>query len=151
MQMSQTVDAIRSDVAAVGELGDETVAEVAERIGAVLARSLPGRLLDLLSEVAADVTAELPEGRVEVRVTGDVVDLVHVADDDRAGSAEAEGDLSARITLRLSEGLKSRVEDDAARQGLSVNAAIVRALERSTSQRPRPSRGGTRIRGYGST
>jgi predicted HicB family RNase H-like nuclease len=150
MQMSQTVDAIRSDVAAVGELGDDAVAELAERIGAALARSLPGRLLDLLSEVAADVAAELPEGRLEVRVTGDDVDLVYVPDD-RAGPAEADGDLSARITLRLGESLKSRVEDGAAREGLSVNAYIVRALERSTSQRPRQSRGGTRIRGYGST
>ncbi len=150
MQMSQVVDAIRTDVAAVGELGDEAVAELAERIGAVLGRSLPGRLLDLLSEVAADVSAELPEGRLEVRVTGDDVDLVYVPED-HAGPAEAEGDLSARITLRLGEGLKSRVEEDAARQGLSVNACIVRALERSTSQRPRQSRGGTRIRGYGST
>jgi hypothetical protein len=150
MQMSLTVDAIRADVAAVGELGNDAVAELAERIGAALGRSLPGRLLDLLSEVAADVTAELPEGRLEVRVTGDVVDLVYVPDD-HASPAEAEGDLSARITLRLGENLKSRVEADAARQGLSVNAAIVRALERSTSQRPRQSRGGTRIRGYGST
>jgi hypothetical protein len=150
MQMSLTVDAIRSDVAAVGELGDDAVAELAERIGAVLGRALPGRLLDLLSEVAADVTAELPEGRLEVRVTGDVADLVYVPDDP-VGQAESEGDLSARITLRLGESLKSRVEDDAARQGLSVNASIVRALERSTSQRPRQSRGGTRIRGYGST
>jgi hypothetical protein len=150
MQMSLTVDAIRTDVAAVGELGDDAVAELAERIGAVLARSLPGRLLDLLSEVAADVTGELPEGRLEVRVSGDDVDLVYVADD-QADPAEADGDLSARITLRLGESLKSRVEDDAVRQGLSVNTYIVRALERSTAQRPRKSRGGTRIRGYGST
>ena len=137
MQMSLTIDAIRADVAAVGELGDDTVAELAERIGAVLAARSPGRLLDLLSEVAADVTAELPEGRLEVRVTGDDVDLVYVPDD-HASPTEAEGDLSARITLRLGEGLKSRVEDGAARQGLSVNAYIVRALERSTSQRPPP-------------
>jgi hypothetical protein len=151
MQMSMTVDAIRADLTAVGELGDETVAEVAERIGAVLARSLPSRLLGLVSEVAADVTAELPEGRLEVRVSGDEVDLVYVSDE-HGGPTEAESDdLSARITLRLGEGLKSRVEDGASRQGLSVNAYIVRALERSTSQRPRGSRGGTRVRGYGST
>jgi HicB family len=150
MQMSLTVDAIRADVAAVGELGDDTVAEVADRIGAVLARSLPGRLLDLLSAVAADVTAELPEGRLEVRVSGDDIDLIY-APDEQASPPEAEGDLSARITLRLGEGLKSRVEDGASQQGLSVNAYIVRALERSTAQRARSSRGGTRIRGYGST
>jgi hypothetical protein len=152
MQMSLTVDAIRTDIAAVGELGDDAVAELAERMAVVLGRSLPGRLLDLLSEAAAEVTGELPEGRLEVRVSGDDVDLVYVTDE-HAGPAEADGDLSARITLRLGESLKSRVEDDAARQALSVNAYIVRALERSTSQRPSPSRGrgGTRIRGYGST
>jgi hypothetical protein len=150
MQMSLTVDAIRADVAAVGELGDDTVAAVAERIGAVLARSLPGRLLDLLSGVAADVSTELPEGRLEVRVRGDDVDLVYVADE-HGGATEAEGDLSARITLRLAEGLKTRVEDGASRESLSVNSYIVRALERSTSQRPRGGRGGTHVRGYGST
>ena len=100
--------------------------------------------------MAADVTAELPEGRLEVRVSGDDVDLVYVPDE-HGSPTEAEGDLSARITLRLGEGLKSRVEDGASRQGLSVNAYIVRALERGTSQRPQGSRGGTRIRGYGST
>src|SRR5580698_6890539 len=103
MQMSLTVDAIRADVAAVAELGDETVAVVAERIGAVLARSLPSRLLDLLSGVAADASAELPEGRLEVRVMGDGVDMVYVPDE-AGSSTEAEGDLSARITLRLGEG-----------------------------------------------
>jgi hypothetical protein len=148
--MSQVVDGLRADVSAVGELGDDTVAEVAERIAGVLTRSVPGWVLDLLSEAAAELSSELPEGRVEIRVSGDDVDLVYVPDQE-ASPGGAEGDLSARITLRLSEGLKSRVEDGAARQGLSVNAAIIRALERSTSQRPPPSRGGTRIRGYGST
>ena len=82
MQMSLTIDAIGADLAAVGELGDDNVAEVAERIGAVLSRSLPGRLLDLISEVAVDVTAALPEGRLEVRVSGDDVDLVYVPDEE---------------------------------------------------------------------
>src|ERR1700735_5107716 len=102
MQMSLAVDAIRADVAAVGELGDETVAAVAERIGALLARSLPGRLLDLLSGVAAGVSGELPEGRLEVRVMGDDVDLVYLPDE-AGSSTETEADLSARITLRLGE------------------------------------------------
>jgi predicted HicB family RNase H-like nuclease len=92
----------------------------------------------------------LPEGHVEVRLTGDDVDLVYCSEE-AAPAVEADGELSARISLRLSEGLKSRVDDDAARQGLSVNAYIVRALERGTTARPRKSLGGTRIRGYGST
>ena len=74
MKMSLVVDGLRSDVISVGELGDDTVAEVAERIADVLGRSMPARILDLLSDVAAELSAELPEGRVEIRVAGDDVD-----------------------------------------------------------------------------
>jgi hypothetical protein len=164
MKMSLVVDGLRSDVLSVGELGDDTVAEVAERIADLLGRSLPARVLELLSEVAAELSDELPEGRIEIRVVGDQVDLVFVegerARGDRFGPAGGEGtgesanaDLSARITLRLSEGLKGRVEESAARQGLSVNTYIVRMLERGSSgDRGRgPAAMGNRLRGYGST
>ena len=151
MKMSLVVDGLRSDVVAVGELGDDAVAEAAERIAAVLDRSAPSRILDLLSDAAAELSAELPEGRVEIRVAGDDVDLAYV-EDERVPDGEADGDLSARITLRLSEGLKARVEEGAANEGVSVNAFIVRTLERGTSaQRSRSRRGGNRLRGYGTT
>src|SRR5271154_644979 len=108
MKMSLVVDGLRSDVVAVGELGDDTVAEVAERIADVLVRSVPGRVLDLLSDAAAELTASLPEGRVDIRVAGDDVDMTYVEDEPVAAG---EGDdLSARVTLRLGERLKSRVE-----------------------------------------
>ena len=153
MKMSLVVDGLRADVAAVGELGDDTVAEVAERIAGVLTRSVPAWVLDLLSEAAAELSSELPEGRVEIRVTGDDVDLAFVADEPTPGS-EDDGELSARITLRLTEGLKSRVEQGAAEEGVSANTFIVRTLERGAAQRARnvgASRGGTRLRGYGVT
>src|SRR5580704_2842612 len=121
MRMSQVVDGLRSDVVAVGELGDDTVAEVAERIGDLLGRSVPGRVLDLLSDAAAELTATLPDGRVDIRVAGDDVDMTYVEDDLRSATAAGEGDeLSARITLRLGEGLKSRLEESAAAEGVSV-------------------------------
>ena len=163
MRMSVVVDGLRSDVLTVGELGDDTVAEVAERIADLLSRSLPARVFELLSDVAAELSAELPEGRVEIRVIGDEVELAYVEDEhapadhgEAVGGASATGDageLSARISLRLSEGLKSRVEESAARQGLSVNTYIVRTLERgSFGDRGRgPAGVGNRLRGYGST
>src|ERR1700735_190746 len=123
MKMSQVVDGLRSDVVAVGELGDDTVAEVAERIADVLGRSVPGRVLNLLSDAAAELSATLPDGRVDIRVAGDDVDLTVV--EDEGGPAPAptsDGDeQSARITLRLGEGLKSRLEAGAAAEGVSVN------------------------------
>jgi hypothetical protein len=161
MKMSVVVDGLRSDVISVGELGDDTVAEVADRIAEVLGRSIPSRILDLLSEVAAELSAELPDGRVEIRVAGDDVDLAYV-EDAAAGTAgsdvEGDGDrdrdrdMSARITLRLSESLKTRVEEGAARQGISVNAFIVRTLEHGASgEHKRKNYAGNRLRGYGTT
>jgi hypothetical protein len=115
-----------------------------------------------LSEVAAELSAELPDGRVEIRVAGDDVDLAYV-EDAAAGTADADGegdggdwdrdrDMSARITLRLSESLKTRVEEGAARQGISVNAFIVRTLEQGASgEHKRKTYAGNRLRGYGTT
>jgi len=152
MKMSLVVEGLRSDAISVGDLGDDTVAEVAERIATLLGRSAPARILDLLSDAAAELSAELPEGRVEIRIAGDDVDLAYVEDEPVPCDGGVEGDLPARITLRLGEGLKARVEEGASREGVSVNAFIVRTLERGTSaQRSRGSRGGTRLRGYGTT
>jgi hypothetical protein len=153
MKMSLVVDGLRSDVVAVGELGDDTVAEVAERIADVIGRSVPGRVLDLLSDAAAELTATLPDGRVDIRVAGDDVDLAYVEDDLGPVPAAGDGDdQSARITLRLGEGLKARLERGAAAEGMSVNSYILRTLERdASSNRSRSGRAGNRLRGYGTT
>ena len=159
MKMSLVVDGLRADVISVGELGDDAVAEVADRIADLLGRSVPSRVLDLLSEVAAEVSAELPDGRVEIRVAGDDIALAYVEDagagsagSDVEGAGDRDRDMSARITLRLSESLKARVEEGAAREGISVNAFIVRTLEHGASgEHKRKSYGGNRLRGYGTT
>jgi predicted HicB family RNase H-like nuclease len=150
MKMSLVVEGFRADALAVGELGDEVVSEVADRIGAVLARSAPSRVLDLLSDVAAELSAELPEGRVEIHLAGDDVELAYV--DERPATPEADAELSARISLRLSEQLKSRVEESATREGISVNGWILRTLERGTStSKVHHGRPGSRLRGYGTS
>jgi hypothetical protein len=150
MKMSSVVDGLLSDVAAVGELGDAQVADAAERIAAVLARSLPSRILELLSEAAGELARELPQGHVDIHVGGDDVELVYVDDD--PATPESDAELNARITLRLSDHLKARVEESASRQGLSVNGWVLRTLERgasvSTHSHGRP---GSRLRGYGNS
>jgi HicB family len=119
----------------------------------VLSRAVPGRVLDLLSDAAAELTASLPDGRIDIRVAGDDVEMTYVEDDPGQRPAAASGDdLSARITLRVSEGLKSRVEQGAAADGVSVNTFILRTLEHgTTSNRSRSGRAGNRLRGYGTT
>jgi hypothetical protein len=150
MKMSWAVEGLRSDVVAVGELGDEAVAEAAERIAAVLTRSASSRILELLSEVAAELSAELPEGRVEIRLVGDDVEFAYV--NEHPAPPEDEGDPSSRITLRLSEHLKVKVEASASSEGLSVNGWILRVLERATSSsKNRSGRPGSRLHGYGTS
>ena len=68
------------------------------------------------------------------------------------GEAEAEPEpasddgLTSRITLRLPEGLKASIEAAAAREGISVNSWLVRALSRSTA--PPSRRPGNRLQGF---
>jgi HicB family len=150
MKMSLAVEALLADVMAVGALGDELVSDVAQRIAAVLERSVPSRILDLLSDVAAELSGELPDGRVEVRLAGDDVELAYA--DETLRPPETDAELSARITLRLSDQLKSRVEERASRAGVSVNSWVLRTLERSaSSSNQRNSRAGSRLRGYGTS
>src|SRR3984957_3105016 len=149
MKMSLVVDGLRSDVVAVGELGDELVGQVAERIADVLGRSVPGRILDVLSDASAELTSTLPGGRVDVRVAGDDVDLTYV--EDEPGPTEEYDEQSARISLRLGEGLKARLEAGAAAEGVSVNTFIVPVLKRNSGNRGRSNRGGNRLHGYGTT
>ena len=61
--------------------------------------------------------------------------------------AEEDG-LAARITLRLYESLKRELEAAAAREGMSLNAWLVRALSRSVAS-PAPRSRGNRLTGYG--
>lgn len=133
MQLQRFIDALRADLNAVAELGDEQTAEAATRLTLTLQASVGLRLLDALSEAALELNEKLPNGHVEVRLTGQDPTLVYVADEPEAPAAAAAGDeaYSARITLRLPEALKSSVEEAAAKEGVSVNTYIVRALSRS--------------------
>src|SRR5580700_5526388 len=146
MQMSLLADGLRADLEALGELGDDSVAEAARRIAPLVVRAATSRVLDALSELAADLSAELPEGRVEVRVAGDEVTFAHVLE--QGAAAPTEGDLTSRITLRLSESLKQTVEARASDASMSVNTWIVRALERRAASPERHQRG-NRLHGYG--
>jgi len=150
MKMSWTVEGLLSDVTALGELGDEAAAEAAGRMVAILERSVPRRVLELLSEVAAELSTELPEGRVEIRLAGDDVEFTYV--EERPPAPKSDAELSARITLRLPEQLKARIEESASHEGVSVNGWVLRTLERGTSTSThRNGRAGSRLRGFGTS
>jgi|SRR5450755_2128321 hypothetical protein len=148
MQVDSYVQAVCEDLARVAAVGDEATARAAELLAVALESSLGRRLQQALAEAALELSSQLERGSVEVRVVGGDVELVHVTDPDPAPAEVADEVFSARISLRLPQSLKSRIEEVAATNGVSVNTWLVQALNRVLE--PHSSTGGSRrLTGYG--
>ena len=148
MQIDGYVQAVREDLARVAALGDETTARAAELLAVALESSLGRRLQEALGEAALELSGQLDSGRVEVRIAGGDPELVLVRDEEAEAPAEVGDDARlARITLRLPEPLKVRIEEAASRDGVSVNTWIVQALIRHAHTARRSA--GKRLTGYG--
>ena len=150
MDLTPYLDAVRADLEAVSG-SDEATSAVAERLARALEPSLQLRLLDALGQAAQELSEQLPNGRVDVRLSGRDVDLVAVFDEAPAEpiAPEDEGG-TARITLRLPESTKTRVERAASGEGISTNSWLVRAVVRGLEQeqqQQRRRRVGNRITG----
>jgi HicB family len=148
VQTAKFVEKLERDLAAVAALGGEDVAEAAARLAQALRGSAGLRLMEILGEAALEISGQLPEGHVEVRLAGPDPELVFVAAQQPAEppAVQADDGLTSRITLRLPENLKRELEAAAAREGVSLNTWLVRALSRSTA--PAPRRTGKRLTGY---
>ncbi|HXY72025.1 MAG TPA: hypothetical protein VEM41_05740 [Actinomycetota bacterium] len=145
MNITAILEALQSDVETAAEGSEGAAAQAVVRLGKLLQASVRVELLDALSEAAAELSDQLPSGRVEVRVAGTDVSLTFVREQDEPpADAPAEED-SARITLRLPESLKTAVEAAASRERLSTNAWLVRAVKRSVGDRQMR---GRRVVGY---
>jgi len=146
MNLTIVLDGLQEDLQGIAELGDERSAQIARRLGEVLRSNLRLKVFDLLSQAALELSSKLPSGHIEVRLAGQEPELVFV--DDTPGDAGVAGEeLSARISLRLPESLKTTVEKAAAREGVSTNAWLVRAIARATESRPAHV-SGKRLSGY---
>jgi len=148
VELEPHVEALRRELASLGQIGDEHVAAAAERLSRALGPTLGLRLLAVLSEAALEVSSQLSGGHVEVRLAGQDPSLVYVEHEPAAAAPAGEDAFTARITLRLPDALKTSVEGAASRDGLSVNAWIVKALARGLTSAT-VSRAGSRLTGYG--
>jgi hypothetical protein len=149
MQLDRYADRLRSQLAAVAETGSPEVQALAERMSTALDASIRLTLLEALSEAAGDISRELAPGSVDVRLRGGDPELVvtrapevaaHAAPAAAPTAAEPVDDEPStfRTTLRLPERLKSRVEQAAATDGVSVNSWLVRAVSAALDgDRPR--------------
>jgi hypothetical protein len=149
MQIDGYVQALREDLARVAAVGDESTARAAELLAVALESSLGRRLQEALAEAALELSGQLEEGRVEVRVAGGDPELVYVNETAPVQTEATDEASSARITLRLPDSLKSRLEAAAASSGLSLNTWLVQALARAVEPRPSSSGHRRRLTGYG--
>lgn len=164
MELTPYVEALRHDLLNAAAAGTEQTRETARLLTAALDPSVRLCLVDALSAVAAEVTTAWDGGSVEIRMHGREPQVVVTTDasygtpstpappptPDRT-SDESEDGTTARITLRLPEAFKTRAEQAAAAEGLSVNAWLVRAIAAAVQPGGRVSRQqlvGRRMTGY---
>ncbi|MGW0859487.1 toxin-antitoxin system HicB family antitoxin [Streptomyces sp. NPDC002690] len=152
MDLTPYVETLRRELAVAAEAGGDDARELAERLTAPLESATRLTLLNVLSAAMDEVTRELAPGSVDVRLRGLDPDFVVTrppADSPSepaapvealSAQAPAEGDEggTARVNLRLPAHLKARAEEAASREGLSVNAWLVRAVSAAVDGGGRP-------------
>jgi hypothetical protein len=156
MDITPYVENLRHDLAAAAEAGGEEARSAAERLALALDPAVRLMLMDALSQAAAEITSELPNGAIDVRLRGRepqfVVDVPTVptasaapmppaapaspaTPADEGEDGEVEGDAVARITLRIPESVKYKAEELAAKGGHSLNSWIVNVIRAATRER----------------
>jgi hypothetical protein len=148
MDLSEYSESLRRQLMAITRFASEDVSRAAEMLAESLDSSVRLALLDVVSAAAEEITASLDGAVIDVRLSGSepefVVTMAREPGEDSAGEVADGGEDAGqtRLTLRMSEGLKSRVEAAAAAGGVSVNAwlvrSITRALDSSSGRGPKP-------------
>ncbi|PXY33107.1 toxin-antitoxin system HicB family antitoxin [Prauserella endophytica] len=143
MDLTPYLDRLREDLSTAASAGDEQTQRAAAVLAAALEPAARLTLMNALADLAAEVTANLPDQVVEVRLDGRDVRVVvtGTAPESPRGpgtpppppapptppSADT-GDIS-RMTLRLFEQIKSQAEQAAAAQGVSLNTFVSQAVQ----------------------
>jgi hypothetical protein len=86
MTTAEFIEALQSDLREIAALGDEAIVEASERLVAAIRSSVGLRLLDVLGEAALEISAQLPSGHVELRMSGQDAEFVFVPEEESPGS-----------------------------------------------------------------
>ncbi|MGW0519313.1 toxin-antitoxin system HicB family antitoxin [Crossiella sp. NPDC003009] len=147
MDLTSYVTRLREDLTTAASAGDEQTRRTAAVLAAALEPAARLALMNALSDLAAEVTANLDGQVVDVRLDGRDVRVVVTPAAGRSSSRPADsvppppppppppqpglgegGDIS-RITLRLFEELKGKAEKAANAQGVSLNSWLSQAVQ----------------------
>src|SRR6478736_732558 len=142
MDITPYVESLRRDLLAAAEAAGPDARAATERLAYALDPAARLALMEAISQAAAEITAELPEGGVDVRLNGrDLEFAVHApppaapATSPPTPDDEPEDDGSlARITLRIPESVKARAEEMAAKSGSSLNTWLVTVVRGATRE-----------------
>jgi hypothetical protein len=148
MDITPFLESLRRDLGSAADAAGPEGRAAADRMLLALEPALRLSLMEALSQAAAEITAELPDAVVEVRLRGRdpelVVDRTEPTQPIQAASSPATSDADdevdddgtiARVTLRIPESVKNKAEELAGRSGHSLNGWIVTVLRAATSQR----------------
>jgi hypothetical protein len=134
MDLQPYVDGVRHELGVAAAAGGPDAAALADRLTAPLDSAIRLALLEALSDAAEQITRELAPRSVEVRLRGRDPEFTvspgveELGDPVAAGPDPDDDGGTWRVTLRMPESLRSRVDAAARAEGLSVNAWLVRAV-----------------------
>ncbi|NYI44283.1 antitoxin component of RelBE/YafQ-DinJ toxin-antitoxin module [Nocardioides aromaticivorans] len=148
MDITPYVDSLRRDLQAAAESAGPEAREIAERLGYALDPAVRLAVMEAISHAAAEITAAMADGSVDVRLDGRDLDFVVDAGLPATPPTPAppaapvppvppagEDEGLARVSLRLPESLKNRADDFAAQAGQSLNTWLVNLIRGATSER----------------
>ncbi len=168
MELGVYIEALRDELVAASAAGDAETRAVAERLVGPLESAVRLTLLSVLSAAAEEITRDLAPGSVDLRLRGMEPSFVVTPPTDDSGLAEDSADLlgdaesewttgaaggtmsgaTARINFRPPQAMKEQIEEAASRQGVSVNAWMVRASAAALATGKRTPRGKQQFNGW---
>src|SRR3954471_7991821 len=119
MDITPYVESLRRDLLAAADAAGPEARAVTERLAFALDPAARLALMEAVSQAAAEITAELPSGGVDVRLNGRELEFaVHAPPAPptpppaplAAEEPDEDGGV-ARITLRIPESVKARAEE----------------------------------------
>jgi hypothetical protein len=128
MRLEPILTQIDASIEAQLRLADPQISDAAAGFMEAFRPTVRGALLEVVQQAAIEVSAQLGDRQVDVRLAGGDPELVVTASTSGREQNIVE-DLEARLTLRLPGSLKGIIEDAASSSGDSINSWVVDALK----------------------